>query len=73
MKGYYFLSQRLAFLKIQILIFQTSEFIQGCDGAQSTGVYRGIHYKMKRYTRKVMKAIKKINRRRLATETNKDD
>jgi hypothetical protein len=41
---------------------------QGCDGQSLDGAKRGIHYKMKRLTRKVMKAIKKINRRRLAED-----
>jgi len=41
---------------------------QGCDGVKYPGPekqQRGVHYKMKRVTRKVMKAIRKINRRRL--------
>jgi len=46
----------------------TTETKQGCDGQSLDGKKRGIHYKMKRLTRKVSKAMKKINRRKLAKD-----
>lgn len=38
----------------------------GCDGSGYNG--RGKHYRMKRVGRKIRKAIKKINRRKLAED-----
>jgi len=42
--------------------------IQGCDGSKAQGTKRrGIHYKKKRYGRKMIKALHKIARRKVQT------
>jgi len=42
--------------------------IQGCDGSKAQGTKRrGIHYKKKRYGRKMIKALHKIARRKAFT------
>lgn len=41
---------------------------QGCDGSKAQGTKRrGVHYKKKRYGRKMIKAIHKIARRKAIT------
>ena len=58
------------FSKFQWLnsLFQTTGTIQGCDGKRAKGTKRrGIHYKRKRFTRKMTKALFKIGRRKPIT------
>ena len=54
------------------LFFQRKENQPSCDGTYKGGknkfggpVKKGIHYRMKRVTRKVQKALKKIRRRKI--------
>lgn len=46
--------------------------IQGCDGSKAVGSKkRGIHYKQKRFGRKMIKALFKIGRRKVITRKEK--
>ena len=53
-------------------IFQSVGKIQGCDGSKAIGTKRrGIHYKQKRYGRKMIKTLYKIGRRKPITRQAK--
>ena len=59
---------RFSLIPFPELFFQTTGTIQGCDGKRAKGTKRrGIHYKRKRFTRKMTKALFKIGRRKPIT------